>query len=92
MGNSFGISYINKSSGGMHTPRSNILLQGGIAKVCIHTITKRGYRKKGVSMTKKERVSAAIRHQETDRVPKGELHIDGGTCKPAPGQGISAGL
>lgn len=28
-------------------------------------------------MTKKERVSAAIRHQETDRVPKGELHIDG---------------
>lgn len=27
-------------------------------------------------MTKKERVSAAIRHQKTDRVPKGELHID----------------
>lgn len=28
-------------------------------------------------MTKKERVMAAIRHQETDRVPKGELHIEG---------------
>lgn len=28
-------------------------------------------------MTKKERVMAAIRHMETDRVPRGELHIDG---------------
>lgn len=28
-------------------------------------------------MTKKERVLAAIHHQETDRVPKGELHIEG---------------
>lgn len=28
-------------------------------------------------MTKKERVMAAIRHMEADRLPKGELHIDG---------------
>lgn len=28
-------------------------------------------------MTKKERVIAAINHRETDRVPVGELHIDG---------------
>lgn len=28
-------------------------------------------------MTKRERVMAAICHQETDRVPKGELHIEG---------------
>lgn len=28
-------------------------------------------------MTKKERVLAAIHHRETDRVPKGELHIEG---------------
>lgn len=28
-------------------------------------------------MTKKERVLAAIHHQEPDRVPKGELHIEG---------------
>lgn len=28
-------------------------------------------------MTKKERVMTAIRHMKTDRIPKGELHIDG---------------